>query len=199
MRLRSAWHILVMKRPVSCNPAVHGARLRPLAVGRELLEEADNSSRGFLNISSNNDDTAMRKITPLLITLLVALAGCTAMRGPAGPASQIIMDTPYTAGEAFNRVGRELSRRGYNFEEINRTFGAIRTDPRRINPTVRVQIAVDVMDTDPARLRFWGWYRTEEGTSRIVQTSEEGTPAYSAWQELYEVARAMPGSIDLRY
>lgn len=128
-----------------------------------------------------------------VLALGLLLAGCASLQGPSGPPSEIVVDTPYSAREAFNRVGRELDSRGYSFEEIDRRFGALRTRPRRINDSVRVQIAVDVFRATPSELRLWGWYRTPQGTFRIRQVEQPGTAAYDAWQELEEVARWLPG------
>lgn len=130
----------------------------------------------------------------LLLLLLGTLAGCTGLRGASGPASEILVDTPYSAREAFNRVGSELQQRGYTFEQIDRMFGAIRTNPRRINDSVRVQVAVDVADVGPAQLRIWGWYRTPQGTSRITESDQQRTANYQAWRELNAVAQWIPGS-----
>lgn len=125
-------------------------------------------------------------------------AGCASLRGSAGSPSEIVVNTPYSAQKAFNRAGRELSERGYNFEEINRQFGSLRTNRHRLNDSVRVQIAVDVFSVSPGEVRFWGWYRTEEGTFRIHQAEEPGTAAYDAWQELKNIAEWMPGSVSYR-
>lgn len=135
-----------------------------------------------------------KKYYAVLLLLLGTVAGCAGLRGTSGAASEIVVDTPYSAREVFNRVGRELQQRGYTFEEINPAFGAIRTDPRRLNDSVRVQIAVDVTDIGPAQLRLWGWYRTPQGNFRITESDQQGTASHQAWRELNDIGRWIPGS-----
>ena len=136
-----------------------------------------------------------RKLLGLFLLVSLLAVSCSSLRGPAGAPYEIIVNTPYPAREAFNRIGRELDRRGYFFEEIDRQFGALRTEQRRINDSVHVQIAVDVLGTNPAELRLWGWYRTDEGSFRIQQEEQPGTATYDAWQELKEIAEWVPGYI----
>lgn len=137
-----------------------------------------------------------RKLLAVFFLGGMLITGCAALRGGSGAPSEIIVRTPYSAREAFYQVGRELDRQGYFFEEIDREFGALRTERRRLNDSVRVQIAADVFSTTPGELRLWGWYRTDEGTFRIHRTEQPGSAAYDAWQELKRIAERIPGQID---